>query len=80
MPLFEYRCEKCDAVSEFLVGVSQEKQVIQCPQCGATELTKLLSATNVGGSHRKDKGTMPCCGSGGGCDISSCGGGSCPLG
>ena len=41
MPLFEYKCEKCENKFESLVLSSDEE--ICCPDCGSTNLEKLFS-------------------------------------
>ncbi|MCA9041047.1 MAG: zinc ribbon domain-containing protein, partial [Planctomycetaceae bacterium] len=41
MPIFEYKCEECGAVSEILVRHDTQ---LQCEQCASTKLEKLLSA------------------------------------
>lgn len=43
MPLFEYRCEKCQRKFALLVGVTAEKAKQECPHCGGRKLTKLIS-------------------------------------
>lgn len=44
MPMFEYRCADCAAVTEFLVGVTAEDPEIVCSSCGSTNLQKQMSA------------------------------------
>jgi putative FmdB family regulatory protein len=70
MPIYEYRCDKCGEVSEFIVLGSQEG--LACKKCGSEQLTKLMSAHNVsGGSESFSPPPMPagggCCGSPGSC-------------
>ncbi len=66
MPIFEYLCTDCAAVTEHLVFSDSEQ--IQCPQCGGTKVQKLLSATSSA-SGLKGEARMPgagdtgCCGS-----------------
>jgi putative FmdB family regulatory protein len=63
MPIYEYRCEKCGQVNEFLVLVKQEQ--LSCKQCGGEDLTKLLSAHNTssGSSPRfTEPSSGGCCG------------------
>jgi putative FmdB family regulatory protein len=66
MPLFEYRCNDCGKVNEFLIGVSQESASIECSSCGSTSLEKMISASNF---VSKESAPMPagcdtCCASG----------------
>jgi len=53
MPIYEYRCKKCQKVSEFLIGVSQSKVEIKCKYCGSNELDKIISSAFI------SKGTKP---------------------
>jgi len=41
MPLFTYRCTKCDQISEMLVRGSETPT---CPSCGSADLEKQASA------------------------------------
>jgi putative FmdB family regulatory protein len=63
MPIYEYRCEKCGQVNEFLILGKLEQ--LLCKQCGSEDLTKLLSAHNTvnAPSHgRTEPGSGGCCG------------------
>ena len=68
MPLYEYRCERCDEQFEELRSASDEDEV-RCPSC-EQPAKKLLSAFAVGGSGASgpgsDFGGGPSCGFGGG--------------
>jgi len=48
MPIYEYRCERCNTTFEKLVFKGEETQ-IKCPDCGNKEVKKLLSATSFMG-------------------------------
>ena len=76
MPIYEYKCESCGAINEYLVLGSDEE--LACKACNGKELTKLISAHNTVGSGQHP-GAMPhggCCGS-----PNSCGNpGSCCSG
>lgn len=78
MPIYEYKCEKCGAVNEFIVLGNAE--ALQCKSCSSTDLIKLMSAHNTGsGSSVPDFSGMPtggCCGTPGSCGSpgSCCGG------
>ncbi len=74
MPIYEYKCEKCGSVSEFLVGVTRDGTDLKCRSCGGAELKKILSRSNV--STGASDGPYEC----GGCDVgkrSCCPHGSC---
>jgi len=63
MPIYEYRCEKCGQVNEFLI-LGKRDQLL-CKQCGSKDLTKLLSAHNtvIAPSHgHTEPGPGGCCG------------------
>ena len=49
MPIYEYRCTRCDASFEKLV-FSGEEQDIECPECGSREVEKKMSAASFLGS------------------------------
>lgn len=44
MPIFEYRCKKCNEVFEVLVRGSQKPE---CPNCKSKRLEKLISTFNA---------------------------------
>ncbi|RLA96151.1 MAG: zinc ribbon domain-containing protein [Deltaproteobacteria bacterium] len=50
MPLYEYRCKRCDEVFEVLQLRSKEEERVRCPRCGSEEVERLLSACSLGGS------------------------------
>ena len=43
MPIYEYACKQCEHVFDVLQKMSDEP-LTYCPECGAPELKKLLSA------------------------------------
>ena len=44
MPLFEFICRKCAAVTEVLVrGFADESAAVRCVQCGSRATTKVVS-------------------------------------
>jgi len=46
MPIYEYRCETCEARFEALLSRSDEAAP-RCPQCGVGKVEKMLSAFAV---------------------------------
>ncbi|RPI78781.1 MAG: zinc ribbon domain-containing protein [Desulfobacteraceae bacterium] len=62
MPIYEYKCKKCNAVSEVLVLSNQED--LHCKTCGSADLVKLISAHNTVQSSPTHAGEAggSCCG------------------
>ncbi|SHF97434.1 putative regulatory protein, FmdB family [Desulfacinum infernum DSM 9756] len=50
MPIFEYRCRKCDHEFETFVWSSRDEESLSCPKCDAKEVKKLLSSFSSKGS------------------------------
>lgn len=57
MPIYEYLCEHCNRIFNFMARNYQETQEKRptCPKCGAQDLKRQLSAFAVGGSTRKSE-------------------------
>ena len=75
MPLFEFRCKKCGAVTEVLVRRAEDEVAVECSQCGSRRVDKMLSAHAVGSSGAKPAcgvREMPCCGRDGTCKTPAC--------
>jgi putative FmdB family regulatory protein len=77
MPIFEYKCQDCEKVSEILIVGSQDTPA--CGFCKSNNMEKLLSAhVSVSGPVKK---SMPehtaCCGSSPGQASDCAGPGSC---
>jgi putative FmdB family regulatory protein len=50
MPIYEYQCNACNCTFEKLVFKGEDEN-IECPDCGAKNAKKLLSAASfMGGS------------------------------
>ncbi len=67
MPLYEYKCSKCDQIFEELVNGNGEQ--VTCPTCGRKDCEKILSTFAVpGGPGNKScpttcqKGSCGTCG------------------
>lgn len=77
MPIFEFKCNQCEKTFDllFLAGNSNNNAV--CPDCGSTDLKKLISApflpSSVGKPANDDIGRC-CNGVPGenGCSLGSC--------
>ena len=44
MPIYEYRCGGCSAVSSKLVYSWSADRGLDCPKCGGTEMERLMSS------------------------------------
>jgi putative FmdB family regulatory protein len=55
MPIFEFKCSKCEDLFEMLVMKKDEDVEMQCPKCGSEEFERVISSTNYafGGSGAK---------------------------
>jgi putative FmdB family regulatory protein len=47
--MYEYQCETCGAKYEELRRMSEADKDLQCPECGGTDVERLLSAFATGG-------------------------------
>ncbi len=64
MPIFEFKCKKCENEFEKLVFASEENDVV-CPACGSTETTKEFSVFSCSGIERSLAGSCGSASSGG---------------
>jgi putative FmdB family regulatory protein len=75
MPLYEYRCTHCDRPFEKYARTFNEAP--ECPSCGGSDLTRLLStfavSTSGGGSNAAASVSSGGCGEGPPCGASHCG-------
>ena len=71
MPIYEFKCLKCQKFFELLVMSSDEEVDLECPECNAKNFERVLSSTNysVGSGSGKQKGTSA--------QTRTCSGGSC---
>ena len=46
MPIFEFKCKKCDEQFEYLM-LSSNDDAPECPKCGHKKVQKLMSAGSV---------------------------------
>ena len=47
MPIYEYRCEDCGRISEFLLIKTDEIFVPQCKRCKSKKMSRVLSKVRV---------------------------------
>lgn len=46
MPIYEFKCQKCEEFFELLVMRQSDEQEIKCPKCGAQSFERVISRTN----------------------------------
>ena len=51
MPIYEYRCNKCDKCFEQLVFPSDDPHSLECPSCGEKDVSRLVSAFSCASSE-----------------------------
>lgn len=52
MPIFEFKCSKCDHFFEVIVVGSRKDEAVVCPECRSAEFERVVSTANfaMGGS------------------------------
>ena len=80
MPIYEYRCEACGAVSEYLVGLGDDER-IQCKVCGGSGMKRILSVSSITFQSAWRMHGRTCCGREERCETPPCSdGGTCRRG
>lgn len=55
MPIYEFKCLKCNEFFELLMMNSEEKIKLKCPKCKSDEFERVLSASNYNMSSGSEK-------------------------
>ena len=77
MPIYEYKCQECGEVSEFLVANFSDSRTLNCPGCGSQNLERLITAPSLLKGRANALGTT-CCGREERCETPPCStGGQC---
>lgn len=71
MPIYEFKCLKCEEFIELLLMNKDEEIELKCPKCASKDLERVLSSTNF--SMGMGSGT----GQGAKSQTRTCGSGSC---
>lgn len=71
MPIYEFKCLKCNEFVEFLFVQQDDEAELKCPACDSVELERVLSSTNY------SMGTAAAGGSKNSAQTRSCPSGSC---
>jgi len=46
MPLYEFKCIKCNEMIELLIMNKEEEIDLCCPKCGSREIERVISSTS----------------------------------
>jgi putative FmdB family regulatory protein len=46
MPIYEFKCSKCNEFFEILVLNSNDEKEMKCPKCNSLEFERVVSRTN----------------------------------
>ena len=71
MPIYDFRCQECGEVSEFLVPSSADGGTLACPGCGSRNMERLISAPSLL-KNRADAPGTTCCGREERCETPPC--------
>lgn len=71
MPIYEYICETCGNVSEYL-ELSGNDEPVKCRKCGSTRMNRILSASSFTMQPSRREPGRTCCGREERCDIPPC--------
>jgi len=61
MPIYEYECTACGAVTEVLATAGDNRNAVTCASCGSGDMKKKLSVTTLP-TFPSPKGGKTCCG------------------
>ena len=70
MPIYDFRCQNCNAVTEILVRNTNGESA-RCPECGSMNLEKLVSSSYMIGMGASEPGRT-CCGRTERCETPRC--------
>jgi putative FmdB family regulatory protein len=73
MPLYEFKCLKCNEFIEILVMRQEEQIEMKCPKCDSPELERVLSTTSYSMSGGGDQSGVSVSNA----QTRTCSGGSC---
>jgi putative FmdB family regulatory protein len=47
MPIYEFKCLKCDEFFEVIIMSSDDDKAVACPKCKSTEFERIVSKTSL---------------------------------
>jgi putative FmdB family regulatory protein len=60
MPIYEFRCLKCDECFELLIMKTDDQVEMRCPKCASEDFERVLSASchSMGGNSSESQGAQ----------------------
>ena len=59
MPIYEFRCSKCNEVFEILMVSSGDEMEMKCPHCGSEDFERVLSTSSYAMGLSKGESNSP---------------------
>jgi putative FmdB family regulatory protein len=60
MPIYDYRCQVCGEITEFLISGARDSSTLACPNCGSYNMGRQISVPSLLKSTKNSGVT--CCG------------------
>jgi putative FmdB family regulatory protein len=70
MPVYDFRCQECGKVSEFLLSSSSENKKPVCQRCGSQNMKRLMPAPSL--LRNPISSSTTCCGRTERCETPPC--------
>ena len=71
MPVYQYKCRNCGEISEFMLPMQQNNEIIACRSCGERDMQRMITAPNLVKARANAPGST-CCGRNERCDTPPC--------
>ena len=65
MPIYEYKCKKCNKKFEMRLGFNHDQNAVKCPACNGTDPERVFSPFMTGASSRGTSSASSSCSPGG---------------
>ncbi|MFO7751914.1 MAG: zinc ribbon domain-containing protein [Desulfobacteraceae bacterium] len=60
MPIYEFKCTKCEEFFEVIAKNSSDESEVKCPKCASEQFERVVSTTNYKmGGAKGSKGAAP---------------------
>ena len=56
MPIYEFKCTKCEEFFEVIVMGSEKDEAVTCPKCQSPEFERVVSTINYAMGHTPGQG------------------------